>query len=274
MDHHDIEAVEIELLLEAIHRVYGYDFREYALTSLRRRIRQFLGSESLTSVSALQDRLLRDPVCMERFVADVTVNVSALFRDPEFFHCFRTQVVPLLKTYPFIRIWHAGCSMGEEVYSMAILLTEEGIYDRCRIYATDLNPRALHSAREGVYSEENFSASARNYAAGGGQARLTDYCRAGYGNVIFSERLRENIHFSQHNLCTDGSFNEFHVILCRNVLIYFRKGLQDKVLQLFDGSLISRGWLALGQRESLSLSPLDNTYEQVQPGVKLYRKLQ
>lgn len=274
MDECEIETVEIELLLEAIHRVYGFDFREYAFTSLRRRIHQFLSREGIGSVSQLQDKILRSSTFMDRFVIDVTVNVSAHFRDPELFAAIRTHVVPVLRTHPFLRIWHAGCSMGEEVYSLAILLHEEGLYDRSRIYATDINPVALHKAREGVYNSENIDESGKNYIKSGGKYELNRYFRMGYGNIVFSEFLKENLVFSQHNLCSDSSFNEFHMILCRNVLIYFKKSLQDRVLCLLDSSLISRGWLALGQRESLILSPLDHKYLQIQKGVKLYRRLQ
>jgi chemotaxis protein methyltransferase CheR len=267
------ESVEIHLLLEAVFRRYGYDFREYAAASLKRRIANVVQSEGLPSVSALTERLLYDRACMERFLLAVSVNVTSLFRDPGFFLTFRQRVAPLLRTYPFIRIWHAGCSTGEEVYSLAILLQEEGLYDRCRIYATDMNEAVLHQAREGIFPVELEAQYAANYRDAGGKKSLADYYTSGYGNAIFRASLKEHILFSQHNLAMDGSFNEFNVILCRNVMIYFTKKLQNRVHNLFYESLAMFGILGLGSKETLQFTPHERDFEQLEAGCKLYRRV-
>lgn len=267
------EQFELDLLLEAVFRKYGYDFREYAPASLRRRVWTVIETEGLTSISGLQERVLHDPACLERFLLALSVNVTSLFRDPDFFLTFRTRVAPLLRTYPFLRIWHAGCSTGEEVYSMAILLQEEGLYDRCRIYATDLNESVLRRAREGIFSLDQAEAYARNYVQAGGKRSLSDYYTAAYGNGIFRASLKDNLVFSQHNLAMDGSFNEFNVILCRNVMIYFRKSLQQRVHNLFYDSLAMRGILGVGSKESLQFTPHEKDYEQIECGCKLYRRI-
>src|SRR5579871_66128 len=184
-DRHELEALEIDLFLEAIHRHYGYDFREYARASLKRRIAAMMEAEGVISISGLQERVLHDPACMERFLLMVSVNVSSLFRDPEFFLAFRTRVAPMLGTYPFLRIWHAGCSAGEEVYSLAILLQEEGLYDRCRIYATDMNEAVLQKARAGIFPMKTAAEGAAAYARAGGTRALSEYYTSGYGNAIF-----------------------------------------------------------------------------------------
>jgi chemotaxis protein methyltransferase CheR len=269
----DLEKLEIELLLEAIHRQYGYDFREYAFASLRRRVHNMLRAEKLNSISGLQERLLHDPGAMSRFLYALTVNVTAMFRDPEFFLAFRSQVVPMLRTYPFLRIWHAGCSTGEEVYSMAILLEEEGLYDKCRIYATDIDEAMVKQAREGIFPQELVGEYSANYQAGGGKRSLQDYYASAYGHCMFRSSLRDNIIFSQHNLAMDGSFNEFHVILCRNVMIYFARPLQERVHNLLYDSLTSFGILGLGSKESVQFTPHEKSYEQLEPGVKLYRRI-
>lgn len=210
---------------------------------------------------------------MERFLLTLSINVTAMFRDPAFFLCFRRRVAPLLKTYPFARIWHAGCSTGEEVYSMAILLQEEGVYDRCRIYATDMNEAVLKKAREGIFPLNTVEQYAANYLKAGGSRVLSDYYTAGYGNAIFRSSLRENVVFSQHNLALDGSFNEFNVILCRNVMIYFTKPLQERVHNLFYESLARFGFLGVGSKETLQFTPHEKEFEQLEPGVKLYRRV-
>src|SRR5690349_5079522 len=213
----DLEDIEIRLLLEGVYLHYGYDFREYAPASLKRRIGELMRDEKVDSLSQLQERMLHDAMCFERFVVALTVNVTSMFRDPHFYLAFRTKVVPLLKTYPFVRIWHAGCSTGEEVYSTAIVLSEEGIYDRCRIYATDLNEAVLRRAREGIYSLEFMQGYVTNYVKAGGTAAFSEYYTADNDSAIFRSSLRRNVVFSQHNLVTDRSFNEFNLILCRNV---------------------------------------------------------
>lgn len=269
----DVEEIEIQLLLEGIYRFYGFDFRNYAISSLRRRIRKILEAEQLTSISALQDRVLHDSESMERFLLGITVNVTSMFRDPGFFLAFRQRVVPLLRTYPYIRIWHAGCSEGQEVYSMAILLEEEGLYHRCRIYATDTNELVLKRAKSGIYPLKLMQDYTQLYLQAGGRRSFSEYYTAAYDSAIFRASLKENIVFSQHNLATDRSFNEFNIILCRNVLIYFDRNLQARVYQLFHDSLCTFGILALGRQESLRLNPYASEYEQIERSEKIYRRL-
>jgi chemotaxis protein methyltransferase CheR len=272
-DADELERLEIDLLVEGIFRNYGCDFRDYAYASLRRRVWNVVRSENLATVTGLLERVLHDPECMERFLAQLTVNVTSMFRDPSFFIAFREQVVPLLRAYPFIRIWHAGCSTGEEVYSMAILLHEEDLYRRCRLYATDLNEVALKTARDGIFPLEGMKEYEENYLAAKGRASLSDYyTAAGYDHVIFRQSLRENMVFSRHNLATDGSFNEFHVILCRNVMIYFNTKLQTRVHELFYESLRRFGILALGQKESLKGTSREDSYEELDVRERIYRR--
>ncbi|HKP12763.1 MAG TPA: protein-glutamate O-methyltransferase CheR [Blastocatellia bacterium] len=269
----DLEDIEIKLLLEGVYLHYGYDFREYAPASLKRRVGDLVRDEKVESVSQLQDRILHDPTCFERFVVALTVNVTAMFRDPKFYLAFRQKVVPLLKTYPFVRIWHAGCSTGEEVYSTAIVLTEEGIYDRCRIYATDLNESVLKQAKEGIYSLEYMQNYVNNYVKAGGKAAFSEYYTADSDSAMFRSSLRKNVVFSQHNLVTDRSFNEFNVILCRNVLIYFNQGLQNRVHRLLYESLVKFGVLGLGHKETIGYTPYEDKYEVLEEGEKLYRRI-
>ena len=273
MNNHDLETIEIQLFLEGIFRHYGFDFRDYAPVSLRRRIWNVIRAEQLSSVSGLQEKVLHDPACLERFLLAVSVNVTAMFRDPGFDLAFRSKVVPLLRTYPFIRIWHAGCSTGEEVYSMAILLQEEGLYDRCRLYATDMNEAVLSQARAGIFSVDRMQSYTQNYLQAGGQRSFFEYYTAAYDYVVFHPSLRENVIFAQHNLAMDGSFNEFNVILCRNVMIYFNKALQARVHHLLYESLAMFGILALGDKESLKFTSHESQYEVWESRAKLYRKL-
>jgi chemotaxis protein methyltransferase CheR len=269
----DVETVEIDLLLEAIYRRYGFDFREYAPASLRRRLRRRLEGEQLGTVSARQERILRDPACMERLLLDLSINVTAMYRDPAFFLAFRERVVPLLHTYPFARIWIAGCSTGEEVYSLAILLEEEGLLERTRIYATDINQAVLEQARLGVFPLDKMQEYTQNYIRGGGTRAFSEYYVARYDGAQFSRSLVENVVFAQHNLVSDTSFNEFHVVFCRNVMIYFARSLQDRVHRLFYDSLATFGVLALGQKESIKFSPYEERYECLDEAEKLYRKV-
>lgn len=268
-----VEEIEIDLLLEGLFRHYGFDFRGYARSSLRRRIRNAVAAEQVSSISALQDRMLHEPACLQRLLMALTVNVSAMFRDPGFFLTFRRRAVPLLRTYPFIRIWQAGCSTGEEVYSLAILLQEEGLYDRCRIYATDMNEAVLQTARDGIYPIDLMQKYTANYHAAGGTGELSSHYTAAYNGVIFRPSLREHVVFSQHNLASDGPFNEFNVILCRNVMIYFGRALQDRVHELFARSLATFGLLGLGSHESIRFAPTEHNYEPVQAGEKLFRRV-
>jgi chemotaxis protein methyltransferase CheR len=268
-----VEEIEFELLLEGIFRQWGFDFRNYAPSSLRRRVMNFMRSEHIASISVLQDRVLHDSDWLNRFLYSLSVNVSAIFRDPAFYKSFRKEVVPLLRTYPFIRIWLAGVSMGEEVYSLAILLQEEGIYDRCRIYATDINDAVLKKAKEGIYPLDLMQTYTSNYIKAGGTRDFSHYYTAAYDRAIFKATLRENVVFAQHNLVADSSFNEFHVILCRNVMIYFNSQLQSNVHHLLYDSLVMFGILGLGAKETLKFSPRENAYEEIDKTAKLYRRV-
>jgi chemotaxis protein methyltransferase CheR len=268
-----LEDLEISLLLEGVYQRYGYDFRQYAYPSLRRRIRNVLRAEQLSSISCLQDRVLRDTAALERLVLGITVAVTAMFRDPDFYRQLREKVVPMLRTYPFVRIWHAGCSTGEEAYSMAILLEEEGLYDRCRIYATDMNRLAVKRARDGIFSLAFMKEYTDNYLKAGGRACFSDYYSADSQNVILRQSLRRNMVFAEHNLVSDGSFNEFNFILCRNVMIYFQKPLQEKVFSLLHESLRRFGVIALGSKESVKLSPYESCYEELAGCQRLYKKV-
>ncbi|HVF41238.1 MAG TPA: protein-glutamate O-methyltransferase CheR [Gemmatimonadaceae bacterium] len=268
----ELERIEVELLLEGIYRHYGFDFRSYAFASIRRRLWKRMEAEGLSRVSDLQARILHEPPLMEKLLLDLSINVTAMFRDPSFYRAFREHVVPLLRTYPFIRIWHAGCATGEEVYSMAILLQEEGLYERSRIYATDINEVVLQRAKEGIFPLDRMQEYTENYIAAGGKRAFSDYYLARYDGALFSPGLTKNVVFSLHNLVTDRSFAEFNVILCRNVLIYFDKTLQGKVHGLFYDSLAMFGILILGSKESLRFSPYEECYEQINGPEKIFRK--
>ncbi len=268
-----LERLEIELLLEAVFRHYGFDFRTYAYASLRRRVWKRIQAEGLETVSELQGRVLHDSEVLDRLLDDLSVNVTAMFRDPGFFQAFRERVVPVLRTYPFFRIWHAGCSTGEEVYSMAILLEEEGLYDRARIYATDMNERVLRHARAGIFPLERMQEYTENYLRAGGKRAFSEYYTAGYGGALFDPALLRHVVFAQHNLVTDRSFSEFHAILCRNVLIYFDKTLQARVHRLFYDSLAMFGVLALGGKETLRFSKYETCFEPLVTPEKIYRKI-
>ena len=269
----DLETLELQLLLEGVYRQYGYDFREYAVASLRRRVWRRVHAEGVETIAGLLERLLHDPTVMERLLLDLSINVTSMFRDPTFYGAFREKVVPLLRTYPFTRIWVAGCSTGEEVYSLAIMLTEEGVYERSRIYATDINEAVLARAREGVFPLDRMQEYTENYLRAGGKRSFSEYYTAKYDGALFNSSLTRNIVFSQHNLVTDRSFSEFHVIFCRNVLIYFDKGLQNRVHALFYESLVMLGILALGSKETLKFSQYEPCYEKLSPTEKLYRKV-
>jgi chemotaxis protein methyltransferase CheR len=269
----DLERIELDCLLEAVYRRYGFDFREYAPASLRRRVSRRVKLEELPSISALQEQLLRDPEVMQRLLLDLSINVTAMFRDPTFHVAFREQVVPILRTYPFTRIWVAGCSTGEEVYSLAILLEEEGLYERARIYATDINEDVLGRARLGVFPLTKMQDYTRNYIAAGGTRSFSDYYTSAYDGAAFDRSLVRNVVFAQHNLASDGSFNEFHVIVCRNVMIYFERALQERVLELFDESIARFGILALGHKESLWASTHADRYEELDALERIYRRI-
>ena len=268
-----LEEVEVELLLEGVFRHYGYDFRDYAAASIRRRLRHLLVAERLASVSELSEKVLHDPAWLDRLLAAFSINVSAMFRDPSFYAAFREKLVPILRTYPFVRIWHAGCSTGEEVYSTAILLHEAGLYDRCRIYATDINEAVLRKARNGIFPLTAMKAYTANYIQAGGTRAFSEYYTAEYDSAIFRPRLKHNLVFAQHNLAMDTSFNELHLIVCRNVMIYFNRTLQSRVVDLFSSSLVRLGFLCLGKKESLKGMPGEAAYDVVDADERIYRRV-
>jgi chemotaxis protein methyltransferase CheR len=269
----ELENIELGLLLEAVYRHYGYDFRQYAHASLRRRVWRRVKEERLGSITALTDHLLHDPACMVRLLSDLSINVTAMFRDPGFYVSFAEHVVPQLRTYPFTRIWVAGCSTGEEVYSLAILLAEHDLYDRTRIYATDINQLAVDQARHGVYPLDRMQEYTENYIKADGKRSFSEYYVAAYDGALFDAALGENVVWAQHNLAQEGGFNEFQVIFCRNVLIYFDKELQNKVQRLFYESLTRFGTLCLGSKESMRFSAYEDSYEVVDPEAKIFRRI-
>ena len=272
-EQNELEDVEIALLLEGLYRYYGFDFREYSPASLKRRILERMRAEKIETVSRFQDRVLHDAACMERLLLGLSVHVTSMFRDPDFYLTFRQKIVPILKTYPTVRVWHAGCSTGEEVYSMAILLQEEGLYRKSLIYATDMSHEVLRKAKEGIFPLAAMQEYTGNYMKAGGTREFSDYYTAHYDNVIFHPSLKTNVVFAEHNLATDGSFNEFHVILCRNVMIYFNKALQARVHNLIYESLSMFGIIGLGNKESLRFTPREEFYEKLDSRAELYRKV-
>ena len=269
----DLEQIELELLLEGIHRRYGFDFRQYAPASLRRRVRRRMGGEKVKTISALQNLLLHDPAVMERLLLDLSVNVTSMFRDPTFFVAFREKVVPVLRTYPFSRLWVAGCSTGEEVYSLAILLAEAGLSDRVRIYATDINQMVVERAKRGVFPLDRMREYTQNYIRAGGSRSFSEYYVARYDGARFSQGLVDGVVFAQHNLASDAVFNEFNVVTCRNVMIYFAPPLQERVHRLFYESLTMFGVLALGQKETIRFSPHGPSFEELDSEERLFKKV-
>jgi len=268
----ELERLEMELLLLAIYRHHGFDFRAYAPASLHRRIKKHMASARVSTISGLIELILHEPSALQRLLHDLSVNVTAMFRDPSFFAEFRSSVVPLLRTYPTVRIWHAGCSTGEEVYAMSILLEEEGLYDRCRIYATDMDSTVLDHARQGIFPLSRMKEYTSNYFLGGGKRSLSDYFTAKYDGALFAPRLAKNVLFTQHNLAMDRSFSEFNVIVCRNVLIYFDRVLKDHSLGLFSESLGTLGVLCLGRKESLRFTAFEHEFTTLSARERIYRR--
>lgn len=266
------ETNELYELLQSIRCTYGYDFTEYAESSVKRRIGHFMHSNKIDSLGSLGRSLLKEEAFFERFIQGITVNVTEMFRNPGFYESLRKNIVSRLATYPFIKIWIAGSSTGEEIYSVAILLKEEGLLDRSVIYATDINQKALQAAKEGVYSNRNIHHYAENYLKSGGKNLLSDYYTAKYDAVLLDRSLKQNVVFAVHNLAVDKSFNEFQLILCRNVLIYFNQSLQNKVLNLFYDSLCPFGYLGLGSKESLLFTNRKKGFEEVDSKEKIYVK--
>jgi chemotaxis protein methyltransferase CheR len=266
------EEAEIDMLLQGIRTRYGYDFTHYSRASLKRRLERALAHTGLAHFTELLDRLFHDEKCFDEFLKIMSVTVTEMFRDPAFYQAIRKEVVPALKTYPFAKIWHAGCATGEEVYSMAVLLHEEGYLNRTRIYATDFNKHSLDIASNGVYSARQIAAYSANYWESGGRGNFSDYYSDGYERVKFKDFLKERITFSYHNLVTDGVFGEMNIVCCRNVLIYFDKTLQDQVLSKFTGSLRHGGFLCLGNRESINFTAIQSFFMPVDKKQRIYRK--
>ena len=267
------EIADVRELIETVYDQYGIDFRNYALSSLKRRVLRSVMDENIETIPALRNLVLSDPAALVRFQWAITVHVTAMFRDPGFYLAFREHAVETLRTYPFLRLWIAGCSTGEEVYSLAILLHEAGLYSRCRIYATDVSDPVLNKARAGIFPLAAMRDYTRNYQKAGGQHAFAEYYTADSDYAVFRPFLRENVVFASHNLAGDASFNEFHAIFCRNVMIYFDRHLQNRVHDLFHESLLTYGYLGLGRSETTRFTSFENSYEPVVPRERLYRKI-
>lgn len=266
------EDIETAIFIEAIKLKYGYNFSEYSRAHIKRRIQNRLAKSDCNNIMELAYRAIKDETFFREILLDFSINVTEMFRDPEFFKYLRNEIIPFLETYPQIKIWHAGCASGEEAYSMAIILKESGLYDRCQIYATDFNPCILSKAKEGIYDLESIKAYTKNYNLSGGIYSFSDYYIAKYDHAILDSDLKRNIVFAEHNLVTDGSFGEMNLIICRNVLIYFEKSLQNRVNQLFMNSLLKGGYLCLGSKETLGYSAVESYFVTVSEFFKIYRK--
>lgn len=267
-----VEDIEIQLLLEAVFLRYHYDFRHYARASIKRRLLQARIHFGAPTITALQERLLHDPDMMGQMLGFLTVQVSEMFRDPSYFRALREQVLPHLKTYPSLKVWIAGCSTGEEVYSMAILFKEEGLLDRTLIYATDINPHALAAAKAGIYPLDRIRKFTENHQKSGGRSSLSDYYTADYGRAVFDGSLRANVVFSDHSLVSDAVFGEMQLISCRNVMIYFDRALQDRAVGLFKDSLSRNGFLGIGSKETLRFSRHVDAFSDFVLPEKIYRR--
>ncbi|WP_069999681.1 CheR family methyltransferase [Cellulosilyticum sp. I15G10I2] len=272
LSHLNNEDIEIKLLLEGIFLKYGYDFRNYSQAHIKRRILRRLTISKLDSISEMIYKILQDRDYFEILLMDFSINVTEMFRDPAFYEALRKDVIPILKTYPFIKIWHAGCSTGEEAYSMAILLKEEGLYDRCQIYATDFNETVLQKAKAGRYPIDQIKEYTYNYQQSGGLVSFSDYYTVKADCAIIDEELKEKIIFADHNLVIDGVFGEMNVIICRNVLIYFNRELQDRVITLFYDSLNFGGVLCLGSKESLRFSSHEERFRAIDLKHRIFQK--
>ena len=268
----EIENLEVELLVEAVFKRYGYDFRHYSRASLKRRIYNFLSKTSFNKPTEIIPQLLYDRTLLESLIYNLSITVTEMFRDPFVYKTIREKVISFLKTYPFIKIWHAGCSTGEEAYSIAILLKEEGLYDRSQIYATDFNDEALEKAKQGIYPIENIKEYTANYQACGGKESFSKYYHSKYGSVIMNQELNKNITFANHNLASDTVFGEMQLIMCRNVLIYFDQPLQNRALKLFYESLALNGFLCLGTKESIQFSDFQEHFKTINKKARIYQK--
>jgi chemotaxis protein methyltransferase CheR len=267
----DVDAIEVRLLLQAIHDKYGYDLRGYSEPTMQRRAMAVLARSGLPHLGELLHQVLVDPELFARVLNDMTVRVTDMFRDPDLYRVFRARIVPVLRSYPLLRIWHAGCASGEEAYASAILLLEEGLLDRAQIYATDLSPRAIEDAKHGVYGAERVAAFAENHQRAGGQRDFSDYYTAAYGGIAMSDVLRRSILFFQHNLVSDHAFGEMHVFFCRNVFIYFGADLRARVLAKLAESLCPGGFLCLGSSEQVPRSELPTPFSEYAPQERIYR---
>jgi chemotaxis protein methyltransferase CheR len=264
--------IELQLLIDAIYLKYHYDFRGYAEASLKRRLASAMLRIGCPTLSQLQDRVLREPAVFASVLDFLTVPVSEMFRDPLFFRAIRENVVPLLRTYPSLKVWIAGCSTGEEVYSLAILLREEGLLDRTLIYATDINPQTLQKAQSGVFELDRIAGFTDNHQRSGARSSLSDYYTAAYDRAVFDKTLKQNVVFSDHSLATDSVFAEVQLVLCRNVLIYFRRELQNRALSLFREALVRRGFLGIGSKESLRFSAHADAFDELVREHRIYQK--
>jgi len=272
MQEKEIEEIERTLLLEAIFLRYGYDFRNYSQASISRRIRQFIAKNGTGTISELLPKIIREPLFFQSLLLDFSVTVTEMFRDPSFYRALREEVIPLLRTYPFIKVWLAGCATGEEAYSVAILLKEEGLLEKATMFATDINDESLAGAKRGVYPLKQVREYTGNYQDTGSVSSFSRYYHADQNHIVMNRELKDKITFANHNLVSDQVFGEMHLILCRNVMIYFDKKLQERVLNLFDQSLIRGGFLCLGGRESLRFSSLSEKYERLDSKNRIYRK--
>ncbi|MBL4607928.1 MAG: protein-glutamate O-methyltransferase CheR [Pseudomonadales bacterium] len=269
---HKNNDLELDLFLEAIYRKYGYDFRSYSRASLRRRVQNQLEKFKLNNICELIHLVVHDEKMFLDIFDHMTVNVTEMFRDPHFYKSFREKIAPQLKSYPSLKIWHAGCSTGQEIYSMCILLQELGLYDKAQIYATDIDHKVIEKAKKGIFPIENAALYSQNYRESGGLYALSDYYTARYDSIIMDSSLKKNIIFADHDLATDQAFSEMHVVICRNVLIYFNQSLQDRVFRLFSNSLDYGGYLCLGSKESLRFSSCNSLYKTLDSKYKIYQK--
>lgn len=272
MKQNEIEQLEIKLLLEAVFHRYGFDFRGYAMASIRRRIIHFMRLTGCPSIADLIPKVIHQESFFEKLVREFSITVTEMFRDPTFYISLRQNVIPLLKSYPSVRVWLAGCATGEEAYSLAILMDEEEVAERVTFFATDYNEVALGEAREGIYDLRKAQKYTSNYQDAGGRYSFSDYYHAKYDAIVINSSLKKNITFANHNLVTDHIFSETHLILCRNVLIYFNKQLQERVIQLFYESLVHGGYLCLGMKEGLMCSGLQEKFEVVDRKNRIFRK--
>ena len=267
-----VEDLEIQLLLDALYRHYHYDFRHYARASIKRRLAQARTQLGYDSISAMQSAVLHDETMLPLLLNYLTVQVSEMFRDPSYFRALREKVIPHLRTYPSLKVWVAGCSHGEELYSLSILFHEEGLAEKTMFYATDINPAALKAAQAGVFPLDRIRLFTENHQKSGGHSSLSDYYTADYGRAVFDKSLRSRTVFSDHSLVTDAAFGEMHLISCRNVLIYFDRELQDRVVELFRDSLARRGFLGIGSKESLRFSAHADAFSNFVREEKIYRR--